>query len=69
MDSADGSMDSLRKAYQSGNLSLYLGAGVSVGSGLPTWDQQTFILEQLGVHPIWFKDYDEIPVILASIRT
>jgi hypothetical protein len=33
------SIDSLRKAYQSGNLSLYLGAGVSVGSGLPTWDK------------------------------
>ena len=39
MNRADGSMDSLRKAYQSGNLSLYLGAGVSVGSGLPTWDK------------------------------
>ena len=31
-------------------------------------DQQTYILEQLGVHPIWFKDYDEIPGILASIH-
>jgi hypothetical protein len=35
----DKSIDSLRKAYQNGNLSLYLGAGVSVGSGLPTWDK------------------------------
>jgi len=31
-------------------------------------DQQSFILEQLGIHPIWFKEYDEIPGILASIR-
>lgn len=39
MSRTDESIDSLRKAYQSGNLSLYLGAGVSAGSGLPTWDK------------------------------
>ncbi len=30
-------------------------------------EQQTFILEQLGIHPIWYKDHKEIPAILASI--
>jgi hypothetical protein len=29
----------LRDAFRRGDLVLYLGAGVSVGSGLPTWDQ------------------------------
>ena len=29
----------LRKAYTEESLTLYLGAGVSVGNGLPTWEQ------------------------------
>jgi hypothetical protein len=29
----------LRDAYGNGNLALYLGAGVSAGNGLPTWNQ------------------------------
>jgi hypothetical protein len=32
-------------------------------------EQQTFILEQLGVHPIWYKDHSEIPQILNSIAS
>ena len=31
-------------------------------------EQQTFVLEQLGVHPIWYKQHNEIPKILAEIR-
>lgn len=31
--------DELQRAYSSGRLTLYLGAGVSVGSGLPTWQR------------------------------
>jgi hypothetical protein len=30
-------------------------------------EQQTFILEQLGIHPIWYKDHAEIPKILEMI--
>lgn len=30
---------SLRKAFSQKNLTLYLGAGVSVGNGLPTWER------------------------------
>ena len=30
-------------------------------------EQQTFILEQLGIHPIWYKDHAEIPQILEAI--
>lgn len=29
----------LQQAFRNGNLTLYLGAGVSVASGLPTWDK------------------------------
>ena len=35
----DESVERLRQAYNAGNLTLYLGAGVSVGNGLPTWQQ------------------------------
>jgi hypothetical protein len=31
-------------------------------------EQQTFVLEQLGVHPIWYKEHHEIPGILADIQ-
>lgn len=30
-------------------------------------DQQTFILNQLGVRPIWYNEHDEIPIILQQI--
>lgn len=30
--------------------------------------QQTFVLNQLGVRPIWYKQHDEIPTILKQIR-
>jgi hypothetical protein len=29
----------LRQAYEDRNLALYLGAGVSVANGIPTWEQ------------------------------
>lgn len=32
-------IDQLRNAYKKGALTLYLGAGVSVDSGLPTWER------------------------------
>jgi hypothetical protein len=32
-------LQDLRNAYRQGNLNLYLGAGVSADSGLPTWKQ------------------------------
>jgi hypothetical protein len=35
----DDDIEQLRKAYRANNLTLYLGAGVSVGNGLPSWDQ------------------------------
>lgn len=33
------SLTNLRKAHAAGNLVIYVGAGVSVGSGLPTWQK------------------------------
>src|SRR5262245_1272825 len=30
-------IEEIREAYRHGNLTLYLGAGVSKGNGLPTW--------------------------------
>src|SRR6266540_3539964 len=32
------SINMLHQAYQDRNLTLYLGAGVSIGSGIPSWD-------------------------------
>ena len=32
-------LKALRKAYHANNLTLYLGAGVSAGNGLPSWDK------------------------------
>ena len=33
------SLETLRRAYKQENLTLYLGAGVSVANGLPTWEK------------------------------
>jgi len=30
-------------------------------------EQQSFVLNQLGVQPIWYKQHSEIPVILKQI--
>ena len=38
-ESTDQALDNLRKAHREGDLTLYLGAGVSVDSGLPTWEK------------------------------
>jgi hypothetical protein len=35
----NGHLKKLQSAFQRGNLSLYLGAGVSKPSGLPSWDE------------------------------
>src|SRR5947209_14069796 len=35
----DNLIEQVRKAYRANNLTLYLGAGVSVGNGLPSWDR------------------------------
>ena len=34
----------LRTAYKKSNLTLYLGAGVSVASNLPTWDKLVYMM-------------------------
>lgn len=39
LDTLDTSLETLRKAYGNKNLTLYLGAGVSVDNGLPTWEK------------------------------
>jgi len=39
MGTRDEALDTMCKAYGRGELSLYLGAGVPVGSGLPTWEK------------------------------
>ncbi len=32
-------------------------------------EQQTFVLEELGVHPIWYKEHTEVPELIAKIST
>jgi hypothetical protein len=55
MSSKEAAIDHLRTAYRSRNLTLFLGAGVSVANGLPTWERlvlamyfSTINMSQLG---------------------
>src|SRR5689334_12267420 len=49
----DEALEHVRNAYRKGDLTLYLGAGVSVGNGLPTWDQLALSM--------YFEELDDSP--------
>jgi hypothetical protein len=46
-------LDRLRQAFNEKRLSLYLGAGVSVGSGLPSWDKLVLAMYFSGIAYSW----------------
>src|SRR5437016_4074639 len=46
-------LDALRTAYDRGNLTLYVGAGISVGNGLPTWSQLVLTMYFTAIKGDW----------------
>jgi len=61
------SLAALRSAFQQGNLTLYLGAGVSVGSGLPSWNQLVLAMYFTAVHSDWRARWRPYPNYLYAI--
>jgi hypothetical protein len=55
----------LQRAFQEGNLTLYLGAGCSVASGVPTWDR---LVTRLYVNGIvrQLSRFDTIPGLISA---
>ena len=55
-----GDMDLLRRTYREGRLILFVGAGVSAGLGLPTWQELVNeMARQLGFPPAEFATYGD----------
>ena len=61
------SLSTLRSAFQQGNLTLYLGAGVSIGSGLPGWNQLVLAMYFAAVHGDWRARWRPYPNYLYAI--
>jgi len=57
----------LRQAYQRQNLTLYLGAGVSLGSGLPTWNQLVLAMYFRAASGDWKGRWSPYPNYLYAI--
>jgi hypothetical protein len=57
----------LRQAYQKKNLTLYLGAGVSLGSGLPTWNQLVLAMYFRAASGDWKALWSPYPNYLFAI--
>lgn len=57
----------LRQAYQQKDLTLYLGAGVSKGSGLPTWDQLVLAMYFRAASGDWKGRWSPYPNYLYAI--
>jgi SIR2-like domain len=60
-------LDALRVAYDRGNLTLYLGAGVSVGNGLPTWSQLVLMMYFTAMEGDWKYLWKPYPNYLFAI--
>jgi SIR2-like domain len=57
----------LRAAYERGNLTLYLGAGVSKGNGLPTWSQLVLMMYFTAMEGDWKYQWRPYPNYLFAI--
>lgn len=57
----------LCEAYRQNNLTLYLGAGVSLGSGLPSWDQLVLALYFRAASGDWKTQWSPFPNYLYAI--
>jgi SIR2-like protein len=63
----DESVERLRQAYNAGNLTLYLGAGVSVENGLPTWQQLVLAMYFYALDDAEPRDQRPFPNYLFAI--
>ncbi len=54
--------DKLRQEYKNRNLTLYLGAGVSIGSGLPSWEKLVVMMYLQAIKDqnseVWLPDWN-----------
>jgi hypothetical protein len=57
----------IRAAYKSGNLTLYLGAGVSKGNGLPTWSELVLAMYFTAIEGHWKYQWRPYPNYLFAI--
>jgi hypothetical protein len=57
----------LRKAFRQGELALYLGAGVSVGNGLPPWDKLVLAMYFAAIRPQPMRGWHPFPNYLLAI--
>jgi hypothetical protein len=67
MDENSKSLNDLRAAYARGELTLYLGAGVSIGSGLPSWDKLVLAMYFIALDGDWEYRLKPYPNYLYSI--
>jgi Leucine-rich repeat (LRR) protein len=63
----DDSLSELRQAYRQKNLTLYLGAGVSLASGLPSWDQLVLTMYYGAISTDWKARWRPYPNYLYAI--
>jgi hypothetical protein len=57
----------LRKAFQRGELGLYLGAGVSMGNGLPAWESLVLAMYFSAIKPQPMQGWRPFPNYLLAI--
>lgn len=60
-------LSDLRKAFRQGELGLYLGAGVSVGNGLPPWDNLVLAMYFAAIRPQPMRGWHPFPNYLLAI--
>jgi hypothetical protein len=60
-------LKALKQAYQDGRLTLYLGAGVSIGSGLPSWSTLLATLYYIAVDLDWTAKWQPYPNYLYAL--
>jgi hypothetical protein len=64
---AEDSLVVLKQAYKTGRLTLYLGAGVSMASGLPSWSALLATLYYTAVNADWEVKWKPFPNYLYAI--
>lgn len=67
MLATDSSTKDLREAYKAQNLTLYLGAGVSVANGLPTWNQLILAMYFTAISDARMEGWRPFPNYLYAI--